>query len=81
MTAHFPAMPLLRSRAVAVSFLLVAAPGAAILRRIPTGRRVMSMSTDYDEEQNRCCTTDCVQDPNDGEGWDGFCGACADALA
>lgn len=29
-------------------------------------------------EQARCRTPGCDGDPNDGEGWDGFCGNCAD---
>jgi len=27
-----------------------------------------------------CRTDGCDGDPDDGEGWDGFCGNCADAI-
>jgi hypothetical protein len=29
-------------------------------------------------DESRCRTEDCEEDPNDGEGWSGFCGNCAD---
>jgi hypothetical protein len=29
----------------------------------------------------KCRTEGCDQDPDDGEGWDGYCGSCADKLA
>ena len=28
----------------------------------------------------QCRNDDCTQDADNGEGWDGFCGACADIL-
>lgn len=31
-----------------------------------------------DEDEDRCRTEDCDGDPNDGEGFDGYCGNCAD---
>ncbi|WNV90287.1 hypothetical protein [Umezawaea sp. Da 62-37] len=33
-----------------------------------------------DEEPAPCRTEDCDGDPDDGEGWDGYCGNCADRL-
>lgn len=30
--------------------------------------------------EDQCRTEDCDGDPNDGEGWDGFCGNCADRM-
>lgn len=32
-------------------------------------------------EQAWCLTDDCDEDPDNGEGWDGYCGNCADRLA
>ena len=29
---------------------------------------------------DKCRTPKCDGDPNDGEGWDGFCGNCADRI-
>lgn len=31
-----------------------------------------------DHEWSQCRTEDCTEDADDGEGYDGFCGTCAD---
>lgn len=33
---------------------------------------------DRDEDESRCLTPGCTEDANDGEGFDGYCGSCAD---
>ena len=43
------------------------------------GEGFLEISLDEDEE-NRCRTEGCDEDPNDGEGFDGYCGNCADRL-
>lgn len=32
------------------------------------------------DDEDRCRTEGCDEDPNDGEGFDGYCGNCADRL-
>ncbi|XVV02785.1 hypothetical protein ACQPW3_36375 [Actinosynnema sp. CA-248983] len=44
--------------------------------RCPQGCR----ASDPDDEQERCRTEDCDGDPDDGAGWDGYCGGCVDQM-
>lgn len=47
--------------------------------RAPTAPGIERAETDSDlYDESRCRTKGCEEDPNDGEGWDGFCGNCAD---
>lgn len=63
-----------------------AGPGTPVRVRI-SGRDVdagpdptasAGQDSDEDEEPATCPTEGCEEDPNDGEGWDGYCGNCAD---
>jgi len=51
-------------------------PDLAIAQGRVLERRVTFVGTD-----NQCRTAGCAADPNDGEGWDGYCGNCADRRA
>lgn len=39
----------------------------------------MQDSSEFGDKQDQCRAVDCDGDPNSGDGWDGFCGTCADA--
>ncbi len=51
---------------------------AGLLQRWHQQARATTVSADDIDEADRCRTPGCDGDPNDGEGWDGFCGNCAD---
>lgn len=38
----------------------------------------IDLHPDADDEPETCRTDGCDGDPSDGEGWDGYCGNCAD---